>query len=300
VSDGGEGFLDAFDAVGSRQVVRVAGPLGQEVAAEWLLGRDPDHPASIVAVVESALVIGVALVGGAAGNDPVRASSEGLGQVVAAAARAGARQVLVGLGGSATTDGGLGAVGVLAPAGRIPTVELVVACDVDTRFVDAAAQFAPQKGAGPREVELLQRRLERLAQLYEERYGVDVRDLRGSGSAGGLAGGLAAIGANLVPGFDLVAERLALAERIAGADLVVTGEGHLDRQSFSGKVVGGVARLARAAGVPRLVIAGGADADVQDRCVSLLERYGPERAMCEPAGCISEVVAAWLAREPRG
>ena len=110
--------------------------------------------------------------------------------------------------------------------------------------MDAAAIFSPQKGASPAEVELLTRRLERLAQLYQERFGVDVRALEGSGAAGGLAGGLAALGATLHSGFDLVAERIELAERIEGADLVITGEGLLDDESFHGKAVGGVVALA--------------------------------------------------------
>src|SRR5947207_1369933 len=123
--------------------------------------------------------------------------------------------------------------------------ELVVACDVTTPFVAAAEVFAPQKGATPAQVALLKRRLERLAQVYEDDYGVDVRSLPGSGAAGGLAGGLAAMGARLVPGFDLVADALDLPERVAEAQLVVTGEGYLDDQSFDGKAVGGVVELAR-------------------------------------------------------
>ncbi len=226
----------------------------------WVLGHDPDDAVRTVAVVESALAIGLATIGGAARNDPVRASSAGLGKVVAAAARAGAKQVLIGMGGSATTDGGLGAVDVLAPNGRRPTAELLVACDVETEFLDAAAIFSPQKGAAPTQVELLKRRLERVAQLYQERFGVDVRSIKGSGAAGGLGGGLAAIGAKLVPGFDLVAEKLSLADRIARADLVVTGEGYLDKQSFAGKAVGGVAHLAGQVGVPVVVIAGDGEA----------------------------------------
>jgi glycerate kinase len=286
--------LDAFSELGAAQVARVRGPLGQTVQARWVLWRDPDSPERPVAFVESALAIGLSLVGGAAGNDPVQASSAGLGQLVAAAIRAGAKQVVIGVGGSATTDGGLGAVEALAPNGRPPNAEVIVACDVETKFLDAAAVFSPQKGAGPTQVALLGRRLERVAQLYADRFGVDVRDMPSGGAAGGLAGGLAAIGATLVPGFDLVADKLALAERIAHADLVVTGEGYLDDQSFAGKVVGGVVRLAAAAGVPVLVVAG--DGRTRDGVpfISLVERFGPERAWSAAAGCISEAVADWL------
>lgn len=297
VSDGGEGFLDVFASWGIPQVTRVAGALGRPVEARWLLGRDPESPGRVVAVIESALVIGISLVGGPSANDPVRASTEGVGQLVLAAVKAGAGQVLLGVGGSATTDGGLGAVEVLAPNGRPPAAELLVACDVETRFLDAAPHFAPQKGAGPKEVELLERRLERVAQLYQERFGIDVRDLPGSGASGGLGGGLAAIGAKLMAGFDLVADRLALAERFAGADLVVTGEGYLDGQSFAGKAVGGVVGLANNAGVPVLIVAGDADREAaRHPYVSLVERYGRERAFSSPAACITEVVEQRLSR----
>jgi glycerate 2-kinase len=202
----------------------------------------------------------------------------------------------VGLGGTATTDGGLGAVDALAPNGRPPNVEIVVACDVGTKFLEAAAVFSPQKGAAPAQVELLSRRLERVAQLYEERFGVDVRGLPGGGAAGGLAGGLAAIGAKVLPGFDLIADRLSLAERIASADLVVTGEGYLDGRSLAGKVVGGVARLAGVAGVPVLVVAGDGDPAVPLPFVSLVDRFGADRSWSSPGDCITAVVQGRLAR----
>jgi glycerate 2-kinase len=297
VSDGSEGFLDVFAALGRYQSARVAGPLGTRLEAPWLLGRDSDDPNLGVAVIESALAIGLSLAGGVEANDPVGASSTGLGQLVAAAAKAGAKQVLVGLGGTATTDGGLGAVNALAPSGRLPNAQIIVACDVDTKFLEAAVVFSPQKGAAPAQVELLSRRLERVAQLYEERFGVDVRELPGGGAGGGLAGGLAAIGAKLLPGFDLVADRLSLAERIATADLVVTGEGYVDGLSVAGSVVGGVARLAGLAGIPLLVVAGDGDPAVPLPFVSLVERFGAERSASMPGHCITEVVADRLARE---
>jgi glycerate 2-kinase len=203
--------------------------------------------------------------------------------------------VFIGTGGSATTDGGLGAVEVLAPSGRPPGARLTVACDVQTRFVDAAATFSPQKGAAPAQVELLKRRLEKLAQLYLERFGTDVRDLPGAGAAGGLAGGLAALGATLVPGFEFVADRLSLAERVARADLVVTGEGYIDEQSFAGKATGGVIDLARQAGVPVLVVAGQGDPDVEATYISLADRFGLDQALSSTAECITRVVEAQLA-----
>jgi glycerate kinase len=134
-----------------------------------------------------------------------------------------------------------------------------------------------------------------LAGLYVARFGVDVREMRGSGAAGGLAGGLAAIGAKLVPGFDLVSDAVALAERMEGADLVVTGEGHMDEQSFAGKVVGGVSRLAADAGVPVLVVAGDADDDVRGQHVSLAKRYGIQRATTDAAECLRTTVREHLA-----
>ena len=175
-------------------------------------------------------------------------------------------------------------------------VELVVACDVSTTFVDAADLFAPQKGASPAQVALLHRRLERLAQVYEDEHGVDVRDIPGSGAAGGLAGGLAAIGAELVPGFDLVAEATGLADRIERADLVATGEGFLDEQSLRGKVVGGVLELAEAAGVPALVVVGRVVEGMRPglRVVSLVDRFGEERALADTLSCVEAVLRAEL------
>ena len=136
------------------------------------------------------------------------------------------------------------------------------AWDVRTRFTDAAEVFGPQKGASDANIRLLTGRLERLVQVYEERYGVDISAMDRAGAAGGLAGGLAARGAQLVDGVDLVAEEVRLDEHLAGADLVVTGEGRLDATSMAGKVVGGVAAYAAAAGVPLLVVVGSADPDV--------------------------------------
>ena len=188
---------------------------------------------------------GLELAGGPEHNDPVAASTAGTGELIAEALDQGANRIIVGLGGSASTDGGLAALRALHPLGRLKGVELVVACDVMVPFLDAATLFAGQKGASPAQVELLRRRLERLAQVYADEHGVVVTDLPGAGAAGGLGGGLAAAGGALVSGFELVADELALDETIEGADLVVTAEGFLDAQSFDGKVVGGVVELAR-------------------------------------------------------
>ncbi|MHB8505865.1 MAG: glycerate kinase family protein [Acidimicrobiales bacterium] len=295
VSDGGEGFADVLG--GRSRLVRAHDPLGREIEAEWRLLDD-----GRTAVVEMALASGLELVGGAQGNDPVAADTTGTGELVAAAVKAGARRILVGAGGSATTDGGLAALEVLEPHSRLRGVELVVACDVLIPFVDAARIFAPQKGASGAQVELLVRRLERLVQLYRDRFGVDVSAIAGSGAAGGLAGGLAAVGATLVPGFEVVAEAVDLVERIDGADLVVTGEGALDEQSFAGKAVGGVVALASELGVPTLVVVGdlvGERPDLGTQIEVLVERFGPVRALADPGGCVQEVVARRLVASRR-
>jgi glycerate 2-kinase len=288
MADGGEGTLDVLG--GPNRTAVVTGPLGGRVEADWRLdGR--------TAVVEMARASGLLLAGGPEGNDPIAASTAGTGQLIAAAVEAGATRVIVGVGGSATTDGGLAALRALQPLGRLRGIELVVACDVRTRFLDAAEVFGPQKGATAAQVALLRRRLERLAQVYLDDHGVDVTALDGAGAAGGLAGALAAAGARLVPGVDLVADEVHLDQRIEGADLVVTAEGFLDAQSFEGKVVGGVAGLARSLEVPVVAIVGQVFDEVAGRirAVSLTERFGPERAVSETAACIEEVAAELLA-----
>ena len=288
VSDGGEGWLDAFG--GPTRHTTVTGPLGDPVDAPWRLTRG-------TAVIEMALASGLLLAGGAEGNDAMAASTTGTGELIDAALDAGATRIIVGLGGSATTDGGFGAIRAIRTPARLRSVELLVACDVRTRFTDAAAVFGPQKGASPAQVGLLTGRLERLAQMYREEYGVDLSGVEGAGAAGGLAGGLVAVGGELVPGFDLLADELRLAERVTTADLVVTGEGFLDAQSFEGKVVGGMEDLAAAAGVRVVAIVGDADADVVGRLetISLVERYGEDRAMTATLECVDEAVSAILA-----
>jgi len=284
VADGGEGTLEVLGGANRHTVVM--GPLGDPVDAAWRL-------AGGTAVIEMARASGLTLVGGADGNDPIAATTHGTGELISTALEQGARRVLVGMGGSASTDGGLGAIRAIWAANRLRGVELIAACDVRTLFVEAASVFAPQKGATPAQVELLTRRLERLAQVYAGDYGVEVADLDGSGAAGGLGGGLAAIGADLVPGFELIADELELAERFESADLVVTGEGFLDAQSFEGKVVGGVAELAKAAGVRVLAVAGQVYDGAEQRIdtVSLVARYGEKRAMADTAACITEAVS---------
>ena len=284
MADGGEGTLEAFG--GPNRSTSVSGPLGEPVAAEWALrGR--------LAVIEMARASGLSLVGGAEGNDPMEATTAGTGQLIAAAAEVGAERILVGLGGSATTDGGLGALRAMAPLARYRGVDVEVACDVRTRFIEAAAVFGPQKGASPSQVKLLTRRLERLAQVYADEHGVDVRSVDRTGAAGGLAGGLLAVGATLHDGFTLIAEAVELYDQIEQADLVVTGEGRLDDTSFAGKVVGGVAGLAEAAGVPVVAVVGqSAVADPPIPVIDLTDRFGT-RAMSDTAATIAEAAGSF-------
>lgn len=288
LSDGGEGFASVLG--GHRRPLLVHDPLGRLVDSAWF---ELDRGAT--AVIEMALASGLHLVGGAAGNDPVGATTSGTGELMAAAVSSGARRLLVGMGGSATTDGGLGALEVLEPHSRLSGIRIDVACDVRTRFIDAAAVFAPQKGATPSQVELLTRRLERLAQLYHDRFGVDVAGLDGSGAAGGLAGGLAAVGGAIASGFDLVADHLDLADRIEGADLVITGEGFLDEQSFQGKTVGGIVAMAAELGVPVVAVAGGADEGISGvEYRTLVATVGEDAAWTDTLGSLRRTVGELL------
>jgi glycerate 2-kinase len=280
MADGGEGTSVALRAAlgGEWRSASVPDPLGRPVQARFALLLDGR------AVVEAAEPIGLARLRPDE-LDPVRASSRGLGELVAAALDAGATGLVIGLGDSATVDGGAGLCEVL---GRL-TVDTLVACDVSSPLLGprgAARAFGPQKGASPAEVEELERRLAADPVL------APYAELPGAGAAGGLGAALAALGATLVPGAELVAETIALRERMTGAALVVTGEGTVDEGSREGKVTGLVAALAAEVGA-RCVVFGGrverelpgtetvalsgdprrAEADLED----LGERLGVER-----------------------
>ncbi|OWL88613.1 glycerate kinase [Halopseudomonas aestusnigri] len=283
MADGGEGTVDAVLAAtgGERQQTEVSGPLGDPVTANWglLPGRR--------AVIEMAEASGLHLVEPAR-RDVLRASSFGTGELIRAALDAGVRRIVLGLGGSATNDGGAGLLcalglrlldadgGDLPPGGaalarlrhidltgldtRLAQVEVLVAADVDNPLCGprgASAVFGPQKGASPAQVDQLDAALGHYADVMASTLGEDLRNLPGVGAAGGL--GFAArtvLKAGFRPGIELVAELAGLAEALQGADLVITGEGRLDGQSLHGKTPVGVARLARAAGVPVIALAG--------------------------------------------
>ncbi|HEX3840040.1 MAG TPA: glycerate kinase [Acidimicrobiales bacterium] len=310
LSDGGEGLLEAVRRPGDRwETLEVTGPLGEPVSASWLLGED-------LAVIEMAQASGLPLAGGPGGNWPLAASTRGTGQLLVAAARAltvtrrpsadgSLPSIIIGLGGSATTDGGSGALEVIEEAGGLGPVDLIAACDVSIGFLDAARLFGPQKGATPVQVAALADRLGRLAEEYERRFGINVRDVPGAGAAGGLGGGLAALGGRLEAGYRLVADLVGLPRALGGADLVITGEGALDATSFTGKVVNGVLGDASALGIPSLVIAGQTTGealaiahDYGAEVVSLSDRFGEDRATRDTLACVEEVVVHALRSFP--
>jgi glycerate 2-kinase len=289
LADGGEGTLDVLcPSPADRRTLRVTAPLGEPVDAEWGLRGD-------TAVIEMARASGLALVTGT--NDPLRATTFGTGELLRAALDTGVRRAIVAVGGSATTDGGLGALEALDF--DLCGADVVVACDVTTPFVDAARVFGPQKSADGAAVAELERRLERLADRYRDARGVDVRSLPGSGAAGGLAGGLAAYGARLVPGAALVADVVGLSDALQGASLVLTGEGRVDATSFAGKVVGHVVDSAHGLGVPVAIVAGDAERATLPQnveCVTLVELGGSLEAALADAGRLAADAAAALSR----
>ncbi len=297
MADGGDGLLDVLG--GPNRTSTVTGPLGDPVEAAWRFSKD-------TAVIEMARASGLTLVGGAERNRPIDAATTGTGELIDHALDAGARRIIVGLGGSATTDGGFGAIRAISAISRLKQVELLVACDVSTTFLDAAEVYGPQKGATPSAVKLLSGRLARLAQMFDEEFGVDVTAIPGGGAAGGLGGALAALGGRLLPGFELVADELDLYDHIATSDLVITGEGRLDDTSFAGKVVGGVCALAAEDGIAVAAIVGSADPVTVESCasrleiVSLVDRYGEHDAFAEPRACIERAAAELISRRREG
>jgi glycerate 2-kinase len=284
IADGGDGTAEALvEATGGKWVAcRVDDPLGRPIdAAFGMLGDGR------TAVVEMATASGLKLLLPAERN-PLHTTTRGTGQLIRAAIEAGAKRIIVGMGGSATVDGGVGAAEVfgyefldskgkrLADGGgslidlvRIKNADPPVsmkdivfkaASDVENPLLGktgAARVYGPQKGATPEMVEQLEAGLSRLAARIKDDLGCDVAEMIGAGAAGGLGAGLIAFfGAKIIPGADLVLEAVGLAEALAGADLVITGEGRLDSSTAYGKGPAAVGRLARAAGVPAIALAG--------------------------------------------
>lgn len=283
LADGGEGTVAALG--GANRHSEVPNALGAPVMAAWILAGD-------TAVIELAAASGLDVLGGAGCNDPLAATSDGTAMLVLEAVQRGAARVIIGVGGSAATDGGLGATGLLSALEPTVRANIRVACDVDIPFLDSARIFGPQKGANPAQVEILSQRLRMLADMYQDRFAVDVRPIAHSGAAGGFAGGLAALGAHLEPGFDLVASRVGLHRFIADADLVITGEGRFDDQSFLGKVVGGVVGICTRQRVPVLVLAGAVEADLPAElgvAVSLAREFGIDTSLASTAECLTEM-----------
>jgi glycerate kinase len=311
LSDGGPGFLDALP--GRRVTALVEDPLARPVLGTVAID-------GTTAYIEAAHAAGLHLLEPEE-RDPGVTTTYGVGQLVTAALDAGATRVVVGLGGTATNDGGAGllaALGVrredeagrrLDPGGLAlvhtarlvgepPPVRLVAATDVDSPLLGpygATRVFGPQKGASPGQVELLEDALAHWADVLEAHLGVTARDLPGAGAAGGLGFALLALGAERVGGFDVVAGAVDLAGQVAAADLVVTGEGRLDGSSVRGKVVSGVARLAVERGVPCVAVAGEvllgrreAGAAGLAETFSLVD-HAPGRALTEAAAVVSEV-----------
>ena len=317
MADGGEGTVDAMVAAAGGQSLTadVFDPLGKPIRARFaLLGGTSDAPlpgqlglvaalqraeggqeeAAGIAVIEMASASGLALVSPDR-RDPLRASTFGTGKLIAAALDAGARRVIVGLGGSATTDCGCGcaqAMGVkfiardgrpaIAGLGgggltdiidfdvsqrdsRLGEARIQVACDVRNPLIGpqgAAAVYAPQKGATDEMVAQLEAGLSHLAALIRSRLGIDVADMPGAGAAGGLAAGLVVFAdAELADGFQIVSDAVGLRKRLREADLCITGEGRLDGQSRLGKVTVSVAQIAAELGVPTVCIPGQAAVD---------------------------------------
>ena len=234
IADGGEGTLAALIGERGLRSAHAVDPLGRPIETTFGLTDRGD------AVVETAAASGLGLVAVDERN-AVAASTTGTGQLILAAVDAGARTVYVAVGGSATTDGGRGAIEAIGDVARLRGARLVILCDVRTTFEDAAAVYGPQKGASPSDVRFLSERLQRMAPTLPR----DPRGVPMTGAAGGLAGGLwAAFGAELVPGAGYVLDALRFDERCARAVAVITGEGRLDGQSSEGKAVSAVAARA--------------------------------------------------------
>lgn len=261
-SDGGPGFVAVLASrFGEIQRATVAGPLGAAVSAEWLLD---DRGGRRIAYVECAQACGLHQLGGApTPRTALTADTFGVGQLVVEAARAGADEIVVGLGGSGSTDGGRGLVdalgGLTEAAALLRSVSLVAASDVENPLLGpdgAAAVFGPQKGADPETVAVLEEGNAEWAQALSGLAGRNVAGEPGAGAAGGLGAALLALGATRVPGATIIAGATGQAGLIGSADVVITGEGKFDEQTLKGKVVAALTSAARTQGIPTIVLAG--------------------------------------------
>ncbi len=323
MSDGGPGFIDAMRSAISCDVVTlaVADPLGRPVTARYLVSRETGD-----VLIEAAQANGLVLLAPDE-RDALRAGTHGVGQLIADAIRHGPSRIIIGVGGSATTDGGagmalalgakltsetgeplpLGGGAVLAdlaridwsPPGWLARTQVIVATDVTnplTGPTGAAAVYGPQKGASPEDVDLLDAALVRYAQVVRRSLGVDIARIAGGGAAGGLAAGLAAfLGAEIVSGFDVVAGATNLAARMDACDIVVTGEGRFDSQSNQGKTTGRIIEMARVRAKPVVILAGAALDSGRD--VATLASLEPDlaRAMADAPALLRRLAAARFA-----
>lgn len=288
VADGGEGSVDAFlTALGGEKIkVRTKGPWGEELDSFY--GMLPDK----TAVIEMAASAGLPQVGDR--KDPSKTTTYGVGELILAAAKNGAKRLVIGLGGSATNDAGCGAAAACGvsfldkegnsfiPVGgtldkiykidistmdeSVRSLPITAMCDIDNPFygpTGAAAIFGPQKGADEKMVELLDGKMKHLASIIESQLGIVLQEIPGSGAAGGMGGGMKAFfGARMQMGIDAVLEITGFEDLAAGADMIFTGEGKIDSQSLRGKVVIGVARKARKMGIPVIAVVGDIGDDI--------------------------------------
>ncbi len=321
VADGGDGSLAAFEAAGFERIAVSATDARGRAAPTWYVRRGD------AAVVELAQVAGLAGLHGALA--PLTASSRGLGEAIRHALDAGCTRIVVGIGGSASTDGGVGLLQALGARvrdasgadvepggagaatavsldlsdlqGKIAQAQIEIACDVDNPLTGphgAAAVYGPQKGAEPEQVEQLDAALAHWADVVAAATGHDHRDAPGAGAAGGVGfGAIAVLGARLRPGAQLILEQLGFADALARADLLVTGEGSLDEQTLRGKAPAAVAAAGRAAGVPVIAVAGRCLLDAPqlhaagfERVYTLLDEADtPQQALDEAAALLRRI-----------
>jgi glycerate 2-kinase len=319
IADGGNGTLDAFLSQGGRRIAcNVLNPVEKPIDAEYALLDDGN-----TAVIEMALASGMELIS-ADEQNPLKTTTYGTGQLLSAALDTGAKRIVIGMGGSATVDGGAGCLqalgvrlldadgndvscggGQLSKIAQIDSsaldsrwrdVEIIIASDVDNPTLGpngAAAIFGPQKGASPQDVDILEANLRHFFTLIRDQLGIDVLDVRGGGAAGAFAAGLMAfLGGRIESGIDLILEHMDFEKNLQNAALVITGEGQIDEQTIQGKGPIGVARLAREYGVPTVAIVGGLNADDE-----LLHNAGVQAVLPIVTGTMTLAEAIYRADE---